>query len=155
VVKVSAEDLAWLAPDESPSHVARRWQALGPKIVIVTLREVGALAVMPNGQEINRPSPHVELVDTVGAGDAFTAGLLAAKERNELLRALNRSALAALSPKTLATVIDEAALVTAITCSRRGADSPTRDQVTAYDRNRSKRSDTPPLPAAGPLARAE
>jgi fructokinase len=123
--------------------------------VIVTLREAGALAVGPQGQEINRPSPHVELVDTVGAGDASTAGLLAAKERNELLGAPNRSALAALSPKTLATVINEAALAAAITCSRRGADSPTRDQVTAYGRNRSKRSDTPPLPAACPLARAE
>lgn len=155
VVKASAEDLAWLAPGESPSHVARRWQELGPKIVIVTLGETGALAVGPNGQEINRSSPPVELVDTVGAGDAFTAGLLAAMERNELLGAPNRSALAALSAETLATVIDEAALVAAITCSRRGADSPTRDQVRAYDRNRSKRPDTPPSPAAGPLARAE
>jgi fructokinase len=80
VVKASAEDLAWLAPDESPSHVARRWQEIGPKILIVTLGEAGALAVGPNGQEINRPSPPVELVVTVGAGDAFTAGLLAAME---------------------------------------------------------------------------
>jgi fructokinase len=123
--------------------------------VIVTLGEAGTLAVGLNGQEINRLSPPVELVDTVGAGEAFTAGLLAAMERNEILGAPNRSVLAALSSETLAIVIDEVALVAAIMCSWRGADCPTCDQVTAYGRNQSKGSDTSPLPAVGPLARAE
>jgi ABC-type sugar transport system ATPase subunit/sugar/nucleoside kinase (ribokinase family) len=104
----------------------------------------------------NVPSKTIRPRHGAGSSDGSDwRGLLAAMERKELLGAPNRSALAAVSPETLATVIDEAALVAASTCSRRGADSPTRDQVTAYGRNRSKRSDTPPLPAAGPLARAE
>jgi fructokinase len=133
LVKVSSEDLGWLQPGESPAQVAHRWvEKLGPALVIVTLGGGGALAVGPNGGEVHRPSPTVELADTVGAGDAFTAGLLAALADRKLLGGANRPALAALSADTLADVIDEAGLVAAITCSRAGADPPTRDEVSAW-----------------------
>jgi fructokinase len=133
VVKVSSEDLGWLQPGESPAQVAHRWAAeLGPALVIVTLGGGGALAVGADGGEVQRSTPTVEVADTVGAGDAFTAGLLAALADRKLLGGANRAALAALSADTLADVVDEAALVAAITCSRPGADPPTRDEVAAW-----------------------
>jgi fructokinase len=133
LVKVSSEDLGWLLPGESPSQVARRWaEELGPAVVIVTLGGDGALAVGPNAGEVHRRTPTVELADTVGAGDAFTAGLLAALQDRKLLGGANRAGLTDLSADTLADVVDEAALVAAITCSRPGADPPTRDEVTAW-----------------------
>jgi fructokinase len=94
------------------------------------------------------------LIDLVDEGDGLFRAHPGGSPANVAV-APNRSALAALDAETLPTVIDEAALVAAITCSRRGPDSPTRDQVTAYGRNRSTRSDTSPWRAAGPLARAE
>jgi len=132
VVKVSSEDLGWLLPDESPEHIARRWRELGPAVVVVTSGAAGAAAVGPDGETVHRPSPVVEIADTVGAGDAFTAGLLAALARRRLLGGANRSALSTVGVDTLAEVIDEAALVAAITCSRPGADPPTREEIAQW-----------------------
>jgi fructokinase len=146
VVKVSSEDLAWLLPDEPPEQVARRWTELGPAIVLVTLGADGALAVGPDGTEVHRASPPVELADTVGAGDAFTAGLLAALDRRGLLGGTNRPALTAVGAATLAEIIDEAAVVAAITCSRPGADPPTRDEVAEWSARRAER-----MTAGGPV----
>jgi fructokinase len=67
------------------------------------------------------------MVDTVGAGDAFTSGLLDALGRRAILapRSLDRLD----DPVTLAAVIDEAALVAALACTRAGADPPRRAEV--------------------------
>lgn len=136
IVKVSAEDLTRLTLSDPPAAVARHWQALGPALVVVTLGPGGCLAIGPDGTEIHRPAAPVEVVDTVGAGDAFTAGLLAGMYRAGLLGAACRGALAALSASQLAGLLDEAAVVAALTCSRAGADPPTladvrRAQLTA------------------------
>jgi fructokinase len=71
-------------------------------------------------------------VDTVGAGDAFTAGLLSALGRAGLLGAAHRADLRAIDRRTLAEVLRFAAQVAAVACTRRGADPPTAaDVVTA------------------------
>jgi fructokinase len=67
----------------------------------------------------------VRVVDTVGAGDAFTAGLLSALGRADLLGVARRTALPAIDDATLADVLTFAARVAAVTCGRRGADPPT------------------------------
>jgi fructokinase len=77
VVKVSVDDLAFLEPDGSPLEAARSLVDRGPRAVLVTdggrpVRVLGA------GGTIEVPVPRVEVVDTVGAGDAFSAGFLAA-----------------------------------------------------------------------------
>jgi fructokinase len=87
------------------------------------------LAVGPGGNVVTRPAVSIRLVDTVGAGDAFTAGLLAGLERASLLGGENRDALAALDDTTLTELLDGAALVAALTCARRGADPPTWIEV--------------------------
>jgi fructokinase len=68
----------------------------------------------------------VTVVDTIGAGDAFTAGLLTGLVRRRLHR---NHRLEGISDGTLADIIDEAVLVSAITCEREGADPPRLDEL--------------------------
>jgi fructokinase len=125
LVKVSAEDLAWLYPGEEPVVAATRWAAAGPELVVVTLGPDGAVALGPDRRPVHRDAPQIELVDTLGAGDAFSAGLLAAlAERGALGR--GRAGLAGVD---LPAVLDRACLVAAMTCARPGADPPTLAEV--------------------------
>jgi fructokinase len=130
VVKVSDDDLHWLYPDRSDEDVACDWLGRGPALVVVTRGDAGVYAISARG-ELRRPAMAVDLVDTVGAGDSFTAGLLDGLRRANLLGAARGDALAAIDEATLADVVAEAALVAAITCSRPGADPPTRAEVDA------------------------
>jgi fructokinase len=131
VVKASEEDLAWLYPGETLESAARSWQRLGPRLVVVTLGAEGAFALGPDGTEVRRPSRPVRLVDTVGAGDAFCAGLLDAMDRADLLGADGKTALEGLDADTLIGLLDRALLVAALTCERPGADPPSRADVEA------------------------
>jgi fructokinase len=129
VVKVSDEDLRWLYPDERDEDVARRWFSLGgPALVVVTRGGEGTFAVC-KGAETTRPAVPIDLVDTVGAGDSFSAGMLDGLRRADLLGGPRRSALADLDEATLFEILDEAGLIAAITCSRPGADPPSRAEV--------------------------
>jgi fructokinase len=130
VVKVSDEDLRWLYPDQPDERVAQRWLGLGPALVVVTRGGVGAYAVSAN-VEVHRTAVPIDLVDTVGAGDSFTSGLLEALHRADLIGGSRREAVAAIDESTLASVVDAAALTAAITCSRPGADPPTRVEIDA------------------------
>src|SRR5215207_3448227 len=125
LVKVSSEDLEWLYPGEDPLAAAGRWT--GPALVVVTLGGDGAVALPAGGEPVRRSAPAVDVVDTVGAGDAFSSGLLAAlAERDALGR--GGDGLAGLD---LAAVLDRACLVAALTCARAGADPPTLEEVRA------------------------
>jgi fructokinase len=130
VVKVSDEDLRWLYPGRPDEDVARRWLSLGPALVVVTRGAHGIFAVTAD-VALQRPADAIELVDTVGAGDSFTSGLLDGLGRMNLLGGSRRQALAAMDESTLAGVLDAAGLVAAMTCSRPGADPPTRAEVEA------------------------
>jgi fructokinase len=123
VVKVSAEDLSWLYPCEQPERVAVRWQDTGPALVVVTLGAAGAYAISHN-VEVRRPAVPVDVVDTVGAGDAFTAGLLDGLRRADLLGGDRRDRLAAIDEATLTGLLDFALRVAGLTCARAGADPP-------------------------------
>jgi fructokinase len=130
VVKVSDEDLRWLCPGEPDEDVARRWLALGPAVVVVTRGREGTFTVAERA-ELQRPSATVDLVDTVGAGDSFTSGLLDGLRRADLLGGARREALTGVDEATLRSIVDEASTVAAITCSRPGADPPTRAELDA------------------------
>jgi fructokinase len=125
LVKASEEDLAWLYPDTPAVDAARAWLALGTcRLAVVTRGGDGAVAVHQGG-EAREPAPKVTVEDTVGAGDAFTAGLLSAvvgqfRSTPTAEEAVVRSALRF------------ANATAAIVCGRRGADPPTRAEVTAF-----------------------
>lgn len=126
VVKASDEDLAVLG---DPEEVAARWAASGPALVVITRGPDGATALTATGRH-EVPGRHVEVIDTVGAGDAFTAGLLAALHD---AGATDRESLVSLaaSPGALGTALDTAVAVAAITCTRPGSDPPTRAELDA------------------------
>jgi fructokinase len=125
IVKVSADDLRWIAPDRALSEVVSEWHEQGPALVIVTRGAEGVYASGPPGH-IELPGLPVDITDTVGAGDAFMAGLLAALDRNDLL---TRTNLNTLTHTELVDTLGYAQRVAAITCTRPGADSPWFDEL--------------------------
>ncbi len=125
VVRASDEDLRWVDPKRTPEQVAQTWLGLGPAIVAVTMGERGAFAVCEAGVARVQARP-VDVVDTVGAGDAFMAGLIDALWSLGLLGADHRARLRRISVDTLAGVLQTAALSSALTVARAGADLPDR-----------------------------
>lgn len=128
LVKVSDEDLEQLHPELDGWHaVARRWVRSGPALVVVTRGAQGAVALTADGREVTIPGERVEVVDTVGAGDAFTSGLLAWLDRAGVA---DRAALAALDEAAVESALTYARRIAAITCTRAGSDPPRADEVT-------------------------
>jgi fructokinase len=133
VVKASDEDMRWIDPNRSPEQIARTWLASGPSLVAVTTGERGAFAMCAAG-EVRVPAYKVNVVDTVGAGDSFMTGLIDALWELNLLGAGRRHDLAAISTDALTDVVRTAALSSALTVGRAGADLPdraTRDAAAA------------------------
>jgi fructokinase len=132
VVKVSAEDLAWLEPGATTADAldatARAWADRGPALVLVTDGGAPLRIARPGHAVLHWRTPRVTVVDTVGAGDSLAAGLLTG-----LLQAgvTDRAALEALPDDELLRLVDDAALVAALNCTRVGADPPTRAELTA------------------------
>ena len=131
VVKASDEDMRWLEPDSTPQDLARRWLALGPALVAVTFGAEGSFAICADG-EIQVPAYPAEVVDTVGAGDAFMTGLIDALGDAALLGAQRRERLRDIGIDVLRHVLQVAALSAALTVARPGAalpDRATRDRA--------------------------
>lgn len=120
IVKVSDEDVAWMTGKDDAAAAARKWLKLGARLVLVT-RGAKGVEAFAAGLALSRPAEKVKVADTVGAGDTFTAGLLAALRAMKLL---DKKKLAALSAENLSTALAFAAKAAAITCSRPGANPP-------------------------------
>jgi fructokinase len=121
IVKASREDAEWLYPG-GLEHAVTRWLTLGTRLVVITDGADGAHAFRPGRPALNGRGHKAAVVDTVGAGDAFTAGLLSALVRRDLHIP---EQLADTSDDALASTLDDAVLVSALTCERTGADPPT------------------------------
>jgi 6-phosphofructokinase 2 len=77
-------------PDAAPEEfdheaAARELVARGVRTVVVSLGEGGAFATSAGGMETHQPSPPVEVLSTVGAGDSLLAGVVAGLLRGEPL----------------------------------------------------------------------
>jgi fructokinase len=125
VVKASDEDLHWIDPTRTPEQIATTWLALGPSIVVVTMGGDGAFAMCAAGT-VRVPAFDVDVVDTVGAGDAFMTGLIDSLWTMDLLGAVRRSRLAAIGTDALTSAVRAASLTAALTVARAGADLPDR-----------------------------
>lgn len=121
LIKLSIEDAELLYPKQSPEHLAADWIARGVRLVVVTKGGDGAVAFTGGGCSAAVPGCHVEVVDTVGAGDTFQAATLTWLERHDALYATEA---AALDSDALRAMLSFGARAAAITCSRRGADMP-------------------------------
>jgi fructokinase len=128
IVKASDEDIELLYGTHDVASAARAWLQHGPKLVIVTRGEKGPLAVFGD-TILERPAPRIEVVDTVGAGDTFHAGLLAWLDAEDLL---TPQAVAALSESRITDALDFAAAAAAIVCTRRGANPPSWGEVERF-----------------------
>jgi fructokinase len=116
IVKLSDEDAEWLYGIVDPQAVL----AKGPKVVLVTEGAKGATAYTARGS-VSVASPKIVVADTVGAGDTFNAGFLAALDRAGLL---SKSAVAALSDEALRDALSLGTRAASVTCSRAGANPP-------------------------------
>ena len=120
IVKVSDDDLRWIDPDRPPERIAQTWLSLGPAIVAVTMGDRGAAAVCAAGVARVAARP-VQVVDTVGAGDAFMVGLIDALWGRGLLGAQRRAELAGIDLDALTVALQVAGDAAALTVGRAGA----------------------------------
>ena len=125
VVKLSRADLGWIAPGAAEAEYAAGLLRAGASLVAVTAGADGATAY-GRAARAHCPAEPVRVVDTVGAGDAFMAGLLAGLWDTGRLAP---AALAELGEAELGRALRLAARVAALTCTRRGADPPWRREV--------------------------
>jgi fructokinase len=121
VVKVSEDDLDWLFPDIAPLVVAKRWVENGVAIVVITRGTAGLLAITAD-EVLEVAAVNVEIVDTVGAGDTVGAIVVEAMVDHGVMN---------LHGETLRAMLDCAAVAAAITCSRAGAQPPTKSELRA------------------------
>ena len=135
VVKVSDEDLRWIDADRPPERIAQAWLALGPAIVAVTMGDRGAAAVCAAGVARVAARP-VQVIDTVGAGDAFMVGLIDTLWGSGLLGGDRRAELAGIELDALTAALEAASLSSALTVARAGADLPDRAALEAAARHR-------------------
>lgn len=117
IVKLSDDDAAAIYPGVDLEDVAKRMLELGPVLVIVTQGAQGATG-WTSGKRKQSAPPEAEVVDTIGAGDAFTAAMLSE------LADFDRDKVASLSGRELELVVDYACFVAAKTCEKAGADPP-------------------------------
>ena len=129
VVKASDEDVTWLYGTDDVEDVVSSWRELGPSLTVLTRGGEGSVAFSESGRVQVAPVP-VEVVDTVGAGDTFSAGILDALADKDLLGADRREMLGAIPSDELAAVLRRAARLAAITVSRAGANPPWSRELT-------------------------
>jgi fructokinase len=125
IVKLSDEDLHWLEGPGDLTTLARAIVANGPKVVFITEGAKGARAVTAT-QDIFVAAQRVTVVDTVGAGDTFNAGVLAALHQ---AGALTKAGVAALSDATLDAALSLGTRAAAVTVSRAGANPPWANEL--------------------------
>ena len=122
IVKVSDEDLEWMVPGEGAlEDKARGLLDRGPSLVFLTKGGDGVVGFLPGQEPIRVPAERVTVVDTVGAGDTFSAGVLTSLHNAGWLE---KSALRGLTPEAVETALAFGAKVAAITVSRAGANPP-------------------------------
>jgi len=125
IVKLSDADLAWFDDTRSFEDQARDWLGQGVKLIVLTRGIEGAIGLTQDTRA-EVPAVPVDVVDSVGAGDTFNAGLLAALERGGYLA---RDRLGSLDDKALGDILSFAARAAAVTVSRAGADPPWANEL--------------------------
>jgi fructokinase len=131
VVKVSTEDLAYLSPGVPARAAGAALLEQGPALALVTDGPRAARAFLP-GREIAVDVPVVQVVDTIGAGDAFGGAFLAWWTGNDFGRADLHQ------PGPVREAVQAAVEVAALTCTRVGAEPPWRAELSGRPGWRSR-----------------
>ncbi|WPE18947.1 carbohydrate kinase [Shinella zoogloeoides] len=125
IVKFSDEDLAWFGLEGDEDALARHWLHHGAKLVVVTRGAEGAVGYTAD-HKVTVPSERVTVVDTVGAGDTFDAGVLASLKMQNLL---TKQQVTKLSEDQIARALALGAKAAAVTVSRAGANPPWAKEI--------------------------
>ncbi len=120
IIKISDEDILWMTKGKDFAKFAKTWLKRGAKIVAITKGGEGS-EIYTSGFSFKMNVPPVKVVDTVGAGDTFTAGLLAYLSKQKFLI---KQKLADIDEASLRAAVAFAMKAAAITVSRAGADPP-------------------------------
>jgi fructokinase len=123
IVKASEADLDWVFPGLDYQHAADQILRDGVGLVIVTLGARGAFGAHDRAR-LRVDAPVVEVVDTIGAGDAFGAALLAWLHDHNLL-----GPSLSLRDEELRSALEFACLAGALTCTRAGAEPPWKSEM--------------------------
>lgn len=129
LVKLSDEDVELLAPGVTPAQAADGWLSLGPKAVVITYGGSGAILHRSGKPQLEVSAPAVAVVDTIGAGDTFTAGLSVALAQRDVSRS---DQLRGLPDETWHEILRFAAAAAALNCTRAGANPPRLAEVLAF-----------------------
>ena len=129
LIKASEEDIH-LAYEgtRTPDAAAEHWLSCGAAVVLITRGAEGA-SLFTHSHQLHEPAPRLTPVDSVGAGDCFHAGFLAALSRR---RAFTRAAIAALATEDLRDCLRWAVTTASISVTRQGADPPVTAAIEAY-----------------------
>jgi fructokinase len=125
IVKASDADLTWLYPNWSYEDAADRMLGEGARLVVVTLGAQGAFAAH-RGFHVGVGAVQVDVVDTIGAGDAFGAAILAWLHDHDAIQPD-----LCLEKEELKHALDFACLAAALTCARAGANPPWKSEMMA------------------------
>jgi fructokinase len=119
LVKASSEDLIWLYPSSNIDEIAGNWLKKGVQLLVVTRGDEGIAAYRKN-EKVSVNAIKVDVADTVGAGD--TVGAI-------LVEAIVKQGLDRLTGDLLKITLNRAGKAAAITCSRIGANPPSKEEL--------------------------
>ena len=125
ILKFSDEDLDWFGLEGSLDDKARHWIAAGASLVVVTRGGDSTIAYTAK-EKVEVASEKVEVVDTVGAGDTFDAGILASLD---LAGLLTKDKVKSLSADAIRDALALGAKAAAVTVSRAGANPPFAHEI--------------------------
>ena len=125
VVKASSDDVGLLYPDLDLPEVIEHWLSLGAPLVVLTRGADGVVYRTRDGELVTRPTLATRVVDTVGAGDSFMAGLLSGLLGLGLIGSVAaRGALRSASSEAVLPAVDRALATSAVTVEHAGAYAP-------------------------------
>lgn len=130
VVKVSTDDLLWLYPSSDPIEAIGRWSTTGPALVVLTAGAAGCTAISKTGQRYRlQATTQVEVVDTIGAGDAFMSSLIDACWDIGLAGLKCQQRLDKLSPTQIVQLLKRSMRAAEVTVGRKGANPPWQSEL--------------------------
>jgi fructokinase len=130
LIKLSDEDLSYLFPDVDVRLQAARLAQERDIHVILTLGRGGATWYTPKGESVSMPIIDLPVIDTVGAGDTFSGSLLTFfHDRGYFGEDGATPQLGELTPAVIEEALLFATAASAINCTRKGCNPPTKKEI--------------------------
>ena len=126
IIKISEEDYSYLCGEQDFAKLSSEWLEKGVKLIVLTLGEKGAKVIYDGGKKISVGVEPVKVIDTIGAGDSFNAGLLFDLDKQKMLE---QEKLASIDTTALKKTLTFANQVARFTVTQKGANPPWIDEL--------------------------